>query len=78
MGKAIRASVVVLLLACPAYAGDIQNGVTGTPPPPTGDATQQQAGGMIPGDAQGDMQNDVTDSLAETVLTVLTGVLAIL
>jgi hypothetical protein len=78
MGKAIRASVVVLLLACSAYAGDIQNGVTGTPPPPTASATQQQAGGVVPNDAQGDMQNDVTDSLAETVLNVLTSVLAIL
>jgi hypothetical protein len=78
MGKVIRASVVILLLACPAYAGDIQNGVTGTPPPPTGSATQQQAGGVIPNDAQSDVQNDVTDCLAETVLNVLTSVLTIL
>jgi hypothetical protein len=61
MAKAIRASVVVLLLACSAYAGDIQNGITGTPPPPS----------------HGYIQNGAPDGLTETVLSLLGSVLAL-
>jgi hypothetical protein len=67
MGKATRASALMLLLACSAQAGIMQNEVTGTPPPPPS-ATQegQTAGGWMPND------------LTETLLSVLDSVLALL
>jgi hypothetical protein len=75
MGKAIRASVLVLLLACSAHAGWIHNPVTGTPPPPPPAVTEQEP------TASGDMQNgaaDAADSLTETLLGALESVLALL
>jgi hypothetical protein len=63
MGKAIRASALVLLLTCSAYAGEMQNDVKQPTPAPTQEAT---ADGWIP--------NDLTD----TVLSVLGSVLALL
>jgi hypothetical protein len=71
MSKAIRASALVLLLACSAYAGDIQNGVTGTPPPPSINVAQEPT-------TDGDIQNGVVDTIMNTVLTVLNNVLALL
>lgn len=43
MRQAIRASALVLALSCTAYAGEIPNGVTGTPPsqPATAYTTQE-------------------------------------
>ncbi|OLE53142.1 MAG: hypothetical protein AUG51_14710 [Acidobacteria bacterium 13_1_20CM_3_53_8] len=70
MSKTIRASVLILLLACSAYAGDMQNGVTDSPPPPPPSAVQEQPTG-------GEMQNGVADSLMETALTLLESVLAL-
>jgi hypothetical protein len=66
MGKAIRASVVVLLLACSAYAGEIQNDVKQPTSPPASAIQQTNAGGIMP--------NDFT----ETVLSVLGSLLALL
>lgn len=40
MGKAIRASVLVLLLACSAQAGHMQNDAVQPPPPPAPAATE--------------------------------------
>lgn len=65
MGKAIRASVLVLLLACSAQAGYMQNDVTATP-----GAVQGQA-------AYGIRQNEEPGSLTESVLSVLGSVLAL-
>lgn len=62
MGKAVRASVVVLCLTCSAQAGWIQNDVKQPTPPPTEEAT-----------ADGDIQNGLT----ETLLSVLGSVLAL-
>ena len=70
MAKAIRASVLVLLLACSAQAGHIHNDVTGTPPPPPSITQEEQA-------AEGEMQNGAEGSLTETVLTVLESVLTL-
>lgn len=39
MGRAIRASVLILLLTCTAQAGYMQNGTPQPPPPPQ--ATQE-------------------------------------
>lgn len=69
MSKAVRASVLVLLLVCSAYAGDIQNGVTGTPPPPN--VTQEER------TADGDIRNGEPNSFTETVLSLLEDVLAL-
>jgi hypothetical protein len=57
MRKLIHASVLVLALAIPAFAGDIPNMVTSTPPP--ANITQQ-----------GDIPNGVT-SLEPTTSEVL-------
>jgi hypothetical protein len=70
MGKAVRALVLVLVLACTTYAGDIQNGITGTPPPPQNATQEQQT-------VDGDIQNGVADSLSETVLSVIERVLVL-
>jgi hypothetical protein len=70
MGKTVRASVLVLFLACSAHAGDIQNGITGTPPPPQNATQEQQT-------VDGDIQNGVADSLSETVLSVIERVLVL-
>lgn len=77
MGKAIRASAVVLLLACSAHAGEIQNGVTSTPPSPAPATQEEQAGGIIPNDAAGHIHNDATGGLTGTVLDLLAGALAL-
>jgi hypothetical protein len=66
MGKALRASVLVLLLTCSVQAGWIHNGVTEPPPPAPAVAEQEPT-------ANGDIQNDLT----ETVLSVLGSVLAL-
>ena len=62
MGKAIRASVLVLALACSAQAGHIHNDVKQPTPAPTQEAT-----------ADGYMQTGLT----ETLLSVLDSVLAL-
>jgi hypothetical protein len=67
MGKTIRASVLMLLLACSARAGYMQNDVKQPPP----DATQAAT-------ADSQIQNDASASLAETVLSVLESLLSLL
>ena len=68
MGKTIRASVVVFLLACSVYAGDMQNDVK-QPTPPT-NATQQAA-------ENGYMPNGEPNGFTETVLSLLESVLTL-
>jgi hypothetical protein len=57
MRKVIRASVLVLALAMPAFAGDIPNNVTS--PPPSNSTTQT---GEIPNNATGEIPYNVTSS----------------
>ena len=83
MGKAIRASMFVLLLACSTYAGDIQNGSPTQPPPNVAGWIHNDS--PAPADseeelaASGYTQNDVAGALAEAALVVLnSGVLALL
>lgn len=66
MGKAIRASVLVLLLTCSAQAGWIHNPVAGPQPPEPARVEQEPA-------ANGEIQNGLT----ETVLSLLESVLAL-
>ena len=68
MGKTIRTSALVLLLACSAQAGYIQNGSPASHPPNA--VTVEQT-------ADGYMQNDEPDSLTESVLSVLESVLSL-
>jgi hypothetical protein len=69
MGKAVRASVLILLLACSARAGYIPYG--SPEPPPPGAATAGQT-------ADGWIQNGEPESFTETVLSVLESVLSLL
>jgi hypothetical protein len=72
MGKAIRASVLILLLACSAQAGYMQNDKPAPPPPPPTtsaaqeptEATQDQAAG-------GELPDGLSDSLMQTALDLL-------
>lgn len=59
MRKLVRASVLIMALAMPAFAGEIPNMVTSTPPP--ANATQQA--GDIPNGVAGDIPNDVTGEI---------------
>jgi hypothetical protein len=63
MGKAIRASVLVLLLTCSVRAGWIQNG-SPTPPPQPANAVQEPT-------ADGWIQNETADSLTQIALDLL-------
>ncbi|MCA1614869.1 MAG: hypothetical protein LC795_14225 [Acidobacteria bacterium] len=77
MFKIIRASVLILLLACSAQAGEIQNGSpqpTPPPPPPTELAQEE----TMTGEAEGDSTYDLADTLTEAALSVLDNVLALL
>jgi hypothetical protein len=83
MNKTIRASVLILFLACSAQAGDMQNG---SPQPPP-----QQAGWMGNGSPEssppppapantaqepttdGEMQNGVAAGVTEITLSLLAG-----
>jgi hypothetical protein len=68
MRKTLRASVLTLALCGAAFAGDIPTPSVIQPPP--GVTAEEQAAG-------GDMQNDAADGLAETVLNLIEGVLAL-
>lgn len=79
MRKALRISVLVLALAFSVSAGEMQNGVTSTPPPPS------LAGEMQNGVASaGDIQNGVVSTslpagsaATEAFLTLLQSLLAL-
>jgi len=67
MRKTLRTFALLLALCAPALAGDIPNPSTTQPPPPS----KEQS-------AAGEIQNGAMDSLAETVLSVIESVLALL
>ena len=73
MGKAIRASALILLLACSAQAGIIQNEAPAPPPPPSqpASAVQEPADTSQEPTANGYMQNDAPSSLTQIALDVL-------
>lgn len=78
MGKAIRASALVLLLACTAQAGWMMNDRTPPPPPPPATAQPgQTTGDDVPTNTDGDIQNGAADGLTQTVLDLLAGVLTL-
>lgn len=69
MGKAIQASALVLLLACSAQAGIMQNGSPEPPSPQPASAVQEPAtGGEI---STGETPDEATDVLAQIALDLL-------
>jgi len=70
MGKAIRTSALILLLACSTQAGWMVNGVADPPPPP--DVVEQEPA------ESGETQDEATDSLTQTVIDLLAGVFSLL
>jgi len=72
MGKTIRASALILLLAFSAQAGYMQNDLTAAPPPPPPSAPQ---GTQL---ADDNAPDEEPEGLTETVLSLLESVLALL
>jgi len=70
MSKAIRASVLMLLLTSSARAGWMGNDAKQPEPPPPSVIQEEQT-------ADGIMPNGEPNSLTETVLTVIESVLAL-
>jgi hypothetical protein len=60
MRKVIGVAVLITVLVCPTYAGDIPNGVTGGTPSSAPAEMQNGAPGEIPNGVAGEMTNDVT------------------
>lgn len=72
MGKAIRASVLVLLLTSSAQAGWIQNGSPTPPPTEPASTIQEPANAVQEPTTGGEISDDVADSLTELTLDLLT------
>ena len=77
MFKIIRAWLIVLVLACSAGAGEIQNGAP-QPPPPQPVTTGESPEELGTTETEDDQTFDLTDTLAEAALSVLDNVLALL
>lgn len=73
MGKTIRASALILLLAYSAQAGDMQNDVI-KPPPPPASATAQDGDMHFPKASE---DTTSADPASEIMLTLLSGMLAL-
>lgn len=71
MGKAIRASALVLLLACSAQAGWMHSGIAAPPPPP--DEQQQTTSS----DADAETQDGAAEVLTQTVIDLLADALTL-
>jgi hypothetical protein len=79
MGKAIRTSALILLLACSAQAGWMGAGFTNPPPPPTPTAIEQETTSAAQEPTEGVYtQDEATDSLTQTVLDLLAGMFSLL
>jgi hypothetical protein len=76
MLKLVRISALVLLLACSARAGEVQNGSPEPPPPSSPSSTTQDE--PAPTGAEEDVPNDTGDTLNEAALSVFNSVLALL
>ena len=76
MLKIVRASVLMMMLACAASAGEAPNTVTGQPtqPPPNGITAQEPTdAGALPEP----MQETTANSFGETLQNLLDSVLAL-
>lgn len=70
MRKAISVSALLLALTCTIHAGDMQNGVTGTPPQPQSVTQEAQT--------SGDATSGEPDGFTEALLSVIESALALL
>jgi hypothetical protein len=78
MKRAIRATILVAVMAVTTYGGDMQNGATSTPPPPPPAApTTASWDGNLMSEADGDMQNGVAGTVVEVSLSLLQTLLAL-
>lgn len=79
MRKALQASVFTLVLSISAYAGDMQFGITDTPPQqPTASTTQSTTTTVEAQDSTTTTDGDMQCPLAETVLSAMGSLLAVL
>lgn len=79
MCKALRASMLVLLLSCTAQAGWMQGGSPEPPPPPPSPAlvVHESPGVLQEAPADGDILDATTRGFIEAALNVLSGVLSL-
>jgi hypothetical protein len=70
MSKTVRASALILLLACTARADWIPNGLTAPPPPPPS-AVQEPTDADQEPTTPGIMPNGAAESLTQTALDLL-------
>jgi hypothetical protein len=80
MKKTLRVSMLVILLACSVFAGEMPNGVVSTPPPPPAIVGEMPNGVA----SAGDMQNGVVSTsppaestATDVLLTLLQSILAL-
>lgn len=59
MRKIIVVAALITALTCPAYAGEMPNGIIGGTPPSAPGVMQNDAPGEIPNGVAGDIQNGV-------------------
>jgi len=71
MGKTIRTSALVLLLACSAQAGVMQNETPAPPPPQPANSIQELTDVTDEPTTNGYMQNDAPSGLTQVALEVL-------
>ncbi len=76
MLKLVRISALVLLLACSARAGEVQNG--SPQPPPPSPASAWLLDEPAPTTADENVTYDLADPLAEAALSLFNNVLALL
>ena len=80
MCKALRASMLVLLLSCTAQAGWMQGGSPEPPPPPPPSSElvlRESPDGIQEAPADGDTLDGTTGVFIEAALNVLSGVLSL-
>lgn len=77
MRKTLRASVLVLALCAPVFAGDIPNPSSPQPPPQNSMAEGQPSVTTEAQATDDSTQDKAADSLTEAVLSLLEGVLAL-
>jgi hypothetical protein len=72
MRKSISVLALILALSCSTSAGEIQNGITGTPPQPTPAVQEPTTDGIMQNDASdGHIQNEAAATFAQVLLNLL-------
>jgi hypothetical protein len=71
MRKTLGVSLLVLLLSCSAVAGEMPNGSPTPPPSQATNAVQEPTAAAQDPATGGEMPNGATDTLTQTVLTLL-------